>query len=491
MRYVLKYQGKYDLIGHYFHWHVICLIIFPYNRKILSSWGLFMKRYYCLGAVGLFVAIVIAMQFGCVQTQPLVEKSTPVTDTASCVACHTNYRALQAMAEPDTEPPMEGCGGGAPHIEVHDRVYMGGPGYEEFKKSEHGRLACTQCHGGVDGTADKKRAHSDNFIKNPSARAQAACGDCHAGIVSVAANSLHQQGWGQKNSVARRMGVASFDAVPRTVQGAYGQNCATCHGGCGDCHVNRPKAAGGGLSKGHQFSRTPDMRDVCVACHSSRGGHAYFGLGAGTQPDIHLTQAGFTCLDCHSRQQIHGDGQTYNHRYQAALSPQCQNCHTDIDNSNDYHEAHIDTFACHLCHSQDYNNCGSCHVGGAGARIPSHLSYKIGLNPIGDTKPYKFALLRRTLAAPDTWEKFGVAQAPAFDAKTTFNYTTPHNILRWTSRTKAPEGGACSDNCHVVVENGKTRNQELYLFATDLKESWEKSANKHIVVDGKLPADWK
>ena len=450
-----------------------------------------MKHYYSIGFAGLIIAVFVSMLFGCVKTQPLAEKSTPVMETGSCVACHTNYRALQALADPDTEPPMEGCGGGAPHIEVHDRVFLGGPGYEEFKNSEHGRLACTRCHGGVDGTADKKLAHSANFIKRPSSNPQAACGQCHAGIVSMAAGSLHQEGWGQKKSVAKRMGVSSFDALPHTLQEAYGKNCATCHGGCGDCHVNRPKAAGGGLFKGHLFSRTPDMRDVCVACHSSRGGHAYFGLGVGAKPDVHLTQAGFTCMDCHSRQQIHGDGQIYEHRYQAASSSRCQDCHGDIDDANAYHESHIDTFACHLCHSQDYNNCGSCHVGGEGARIPSHLSYKIGLNPISDDRPYKFALLRRTLAAPDNWEKFGVAHLPAFDAKPTYNYTTPHNILRWTTRTQVAEGRSCFNNCHVVMENGQPRNRELYLFASDLKEIWEKSANKPIIVDGSLPPDWE
>jgi hypothetical protein len=450
-----------------------------------------MKHFCCHKIAGGILVLVLALFLGCVETKQLAKRPALMDQAGSCVACHTSYHTLQALAEPDTEAPVEGCGGAAPRIDPQDRVFLGGPGYEAFKQSEHGQLACTDCHGGVDGTADKQQAHSGDFIKHPSLQAQATCGDCHYDIVSNAAGSLHEQGWGQKNSVAVRMGVASFDALPGALQAAYGQNCATCHGTCGDCHVNRPKASGGGLYKGHQFSRTPDMRDNCVACHSSRGGHAYFGLGIGAQPDLHLTQAGFTCLDCHTQQQIHGDGNIYAHRYEAAVSPQCQDCHAGIKDANDYHEAHIEDFACHLCHSQDYNNCGSCHVGGAGARIASHLTYKIGLNPIPDDKPYKFALLRRTLAAPDSWEKFGIAQMPAFDAKTTFNYTTPHNLLRWTTRTKVAQGRSCFDSCHVVAEDDSMRNRELYLFASDLKESWEKSANRDIVVDGKLPAGWE
>ena len=444
-----------------------------------------MKRYALV--LILIVAAIVLWQAARVETK---EPSGSSAGSSSCVACHTDYEALQALATPDADPPMEGCGGAAPHIAPCDRVFLGGPGYEAFKKSEHGRLSCTECHGGVDGTMDKKTAHSGDFLKHPSKNAQAACGDCHEDIVSDAAGSLHEQGWGQKKSVAVRMGHNDFDQLPETLQAAYGQNCATCHAGCGDCHVNRPKAAGGGLYRGHQFSRTPDMRDTCVACHSSRGGHAYFGLGIGAQPDVHLIQAGFTCIECHDHKQLHGDGRVYENRYRTPLSPKCQDCHEDSASSNEFHKAHMETFDCHICHSQDYNNCGSCHVGGAGARIPSYLGFKIGLNPIPEDKPYRLALLRRTLAAPDSWSAYGIEQMPAFDAKTTFNYTTPHNILRWTARTRVEEGGSCFDSCHIIPDESGMRNRELYLFSDDLKESWEKSANRRIVVDGKLPESW-
>lgn len=441
--------------------------------------------------LGLMVVAVFLWQTGRVETKEAPGKNPQSGAAGSCVACHTDYPKLQALASPDDGPPMEGCGGAAPRIDPCDRVFLGGPGYEAFKNSAHGSLSCTECHGGVDGTMDKKQAHSGDFIKHPSRNAKAACGDCHDDIVKNAAGSLHAEGWGQKRSVAMRMGHSKFDQLPETLQAAYGQNCATCHAGCGDCHVNRPKAAGGGLYKGHQFSRTPDMRDTCVACHSSRGGHAYFGLGVGAQPDVHLMQAGYTCLDCHSQEQLHGDGRIHETRYRTPLSPKCQDCHDDVAESNTFHKEHLKTFDCHVCHSQDYNNCGSCHVGGAGARIPSYLGFKIGLNPIPQDKPYRLALLRRTLAAPDNWEVYGVKQMPAFDVKPTFNYTTPHNILRWTTRTKVEEGGSCFQSCHIIPDGSGSRNRELYLFASDLKESWEKSANKNIVVDGKLPAGWE
>ncbi len=439
--------------------------------------------------VGLCTLLV--MHSGCTEKIRDKEPDESENKIASCMGCHTNYSTLQKMADPDTDPPAEGCGGAAPFIEPYDRVYLGGPGFERFKDSTHGMIGCTSCHGGVDNTADKQEAHSGNFVRSPSSTPQAACGDCHYDIVDDVQDSLHQQGWGQKNSVALRLGYESFDDVPESIHEGYEHNCATCHGDCGSCHVTRPSAGGGGLYKGHDFQRTPDMRDNCVACHSSRGGHAYFGLGAGTNPDVHLTQAGFACSDCHGQRNVHGDGNVYTTRYESPLNPACTDCHPDQESSNNYHEAHMGELDCHICHSQDYNNCGSCHVGGEGARIPSYLDYKIGINPIPEHKPYRLALLRRTLAAPDTWSEYGVEETENFDAKTTFNYTTPHNIQKWTSRTQVDEGSSCYDNCHVRPDEPVDHNRELYLFEKDLEREWEKTANKGIVVDGRLPEGWE
>ena len=246
------------------------------------------------------------------------------------------------------------------------------------------------------------------------------------------------------------------------------------------------------------------MRKNCTTCHVSRGGHAYFGEGVGTVPDVHLTSAGFDCLDCHSRNEIHGDGNYYDQRYKNQLKPECENCHTNIADVNNFHKTHMDDFNCQTCHSQDYNNCGSCHVpepgtGHGGARVEAHLKFKIGMNPIPETKPYKMATLRQSLMAPDSWDGYGVDIMPNFDVRPTYKYTTPHNILRWTARTDTTnydfvEGIAhpkCSQACHIIKDGeGNIRNKEYYLFQSDLIEDWEKSATNQYTVDGKLPSWW-
>jgi thiosulfate/3-mercaptopyruvate sulfurtransferase len=411
---------------------------------------------------------------------------------SSCEGCHTNYEHLQKVFSADTVAPAGGCGGEAPHYEPFDRVFMGGTGYEEFKKSAHSKLSCNECHNGKDNTSDKKRAHSGDFLAHPSSAYEDKCAECHKEIASGFKTSLHQ-GTGQMRKVAMRSGLAGaheFDKLPASHKKGYSQNCATCHGTCGNCHVVRPLSGGGGLANGHKFTKTPDMVNVCVTCHVSRGGHAYLGVASGTQPDVHLTQMKFKCTDCHTANELHGDGQPVEQRYAYSKLPECTQCHSDLSKSNKYHGTHWEEFNCQVCHSQNYNNCGSCHVHGEGARVPSYMSYKIAVNPLpGIKKDYKFSLVRRTLAAPDNWKEYGVPSYSNFNAHPTYNYTSPHNILRWTARTKTTGDASCSSNCHIRNENGVLLNKELYLHESDLL-TWEKDATKPITVDTKLPAKW-
>jgi hypothetical protein len=152
----------------------------------------------------------------------------------------------------------------------------------------------------------------------------------------------------------------------------------------------------------------------------------------------------------------------------------------------------MDDFNCQTCHGQEYNNCGSCHVGGDGARVPAHQNFKIGLNPIPDIKPYKFVTLRLTPHAPDSWEMYGTSLLTNFNAEPTYKYTTPHNIRLWTTRTQVESGKGCFDNCHIINEGDTQRNKELYLFNSDFNssEDWVRDANQGVVVDGQLPENW-
>jgi len=434
--------------------------------------------------------------FLCVLTSGCQKENTNNDPTqnsvASCEGCHTDYAHLQEVYSPDTATSGGGCGGDAPHYEPYDRVYMGGSGFEEYKTTGHYTIGCTGCHNGVDNTDDKNLAHSGDFLRHPSAEADDKCGSCHQQIVDNFKTSIHN-GTGQKRKVAMRSGLSGpdeFDQLPQHQIEGYTANCASCHGTCGNCHIVRPSAGGGGLANGHMFNKTPDMVTVCIVCHTSRGGHAYLGVAPGTLPDVHLTSNQFTCDNCHSGSELHGDGNPVDQRYAYSKLPECENCHTSIESSNNYHSMHYGDFNCQVCHSQDYNNCGSCHIHGEGARIPSYLGYKIAANPLPELRPgFEFALVRRTLAAPDNWKEYGVDNYVNFEAFPTYNYTTPHNILRWTQRTEVQQGNSCSYNCHIRNDGGTLVNKELYLFDEDLLD-WEKNASNSIIVDDKLPQSW-
>lgn len=475
----------------------------------------------------LLFAMSLLFTIGCTDkkiTDPPADDNV-LAKVNSCEGCHTNYDYLKANHTPE-DPPEDtgGCGGAPPFFQPYDRVYLGGAGYTDFKNDIHGKLDCVTCHNGVDGTSDRTVAHSGDFTKEPSHIADEKCASCHPSIVAGTKNSLHEQGWGQKMSLINRGGFGTeptdFPKCPEEMKEGYTNNCSTCHASCGECHVIRPKIMGGGLEKGHSFIKTPDMVQTCIGCHVSRGGHAYLGVAAGTQPDVHLTKMGFTCMNCHSQTEIHGDGKTHKTRYAMPQLPKCVNCHTDLSNKNSYHKTHINDFNCQTCHSQDYNNCGSCHVSKSGehggARIPSHLKFKIALNPL-KTAPYsvdfngrdnyKLATVRQSLSAPDTWDNYGV-MLNNFDVFPTYKYTTPHNILRWTARTDttvvataedAIAHPACAQACHIIKQkDGTYRNRELYLFINNPDDEiqpslndWEINANKNIVVDGKLPVRWE
>jgi len=442
------------------------------------------------GFIWVFLAVVWLFA-GCTN-YTIPDEDKKKISAASCEGCHTDYERLIEVHTPDTAAPVGGCGGEALHYEPYDRVFLGGTGYKAFKSSVHYGIGCTGCHNGNGETGDKTLAHSGDWISHPSTAYQEKCGSCHQEITDLFPSSLHN-GTGQKRKVAMRSGLSGaddFDQLPGNMVQGYNNNCAQCHGTCGNCHLVRPPIAGGGLAKGHDFTKTPDMLNVCVSCHVSRGGHAYLGVAAGTEPDAHLDNMGFDCLSCHDGHEMHGDGNPVERRYAYAELPECETCHPNLATSNDYHSYHYNDFNCHVCHSQDYNNCGSCHVNGAGARIPAYMDFKIAGNPIPDLKTgYDLVLVRRTLAAPDNWKEYGVETYADFDVLPTYNYTTPHNLLKWTDRTEVSEGEACSSNCHIRKEGDSLINKELYLFQADLLE-WEISATGPITVDDKLPTSW-
>jgi hypothetical protein len=60
-----------------------------------------------------------------------------------------------------------------------------------FLATEHGQIACIDCHGGNPAANDKTAAHAGLDPYPASNNPDVACGECHEEIVATAKNSLH------------------------------------------------------------------------------------------------------------------------------------------------------------------------------------------------------------------------------------------------------------------------------------------------------------
>jgi len=128
-----------------------------------------------------------------------------------------------------------------------------------------------------------------------------------------------------------------------------GPNCLDCHEG----------EAGG----------TVAMPDTCYGCHSRQKTEIALGL-----TDVHTdavddngdgTVDTLGCMDCHSSEDVHGDGTAYDTMLApGAVDADCANCHdaAELADANDYHDAtHMDAIDCSACHMESVITCYNCH----------------------------------------------------------------------------------------------------------------------------------
>ncbi len=133
--------------------------------------------------------------------------------------------------------------------------------------------------------------------------------------------------------------------------------------GCADCHVDPENPS----------ANPVDAPTVCKGCHGRQA--AEDGLAANANPvvaarftDVHK-QAGMVCNDCHTFDEIHGDGTAYSSAY-SSPSPTCDGCHkengmegaTVPPASIPEHEQHMDSIDCSACHIQTVIACYNCHI---------------------------------------------------------------------------------------------------------------------------------
>jgi len=443
----------------------------------------------------------------------------------------------------------------APWEKVYIKLVGSQTGFADIDPT-HAFVGCVGCHGGTEHVSANSISYDDRItamntahngtleelsssFKDPSVDAQGKCAICHEDITNRNEHSTHSMLWGERYKVAFRYdGSTSLDDCPAEIGDAFEGECMSCHTTCGQCHVSRPNSVGGGFVYRHKFRPTPSMTNNCTACHGSRIGTDFNGELTNNHSDVHNSNSSTNdCLTCHT-EDLHGDGTELdnppNSRYAVNGLPSCAECHIELDaeisTSNNYHLMHwsgsgaMADISCFVCHSQPYNNCNSCHTAGewkgnygevvgetdTHSGDGNYLEYpaiKIGHNPAyedenGPWSPSlklhsqdEWILVRHIPIVHDTYENWN-AGYDSHDLNTmeTWEYTSPHNINRWTAQTDTTNSnGSCFMNCHLngtIEESIRVINKERFLFDSDL-EDYEKESNENIKVDSKIPASWE
>lgn len=160
-------------------------------------------------------------------------------------------------------------------------------------------------------------------------------------------------------------GFETFVGVPITQLG-----CVECHDatdangqtyptnyvpGCVDCHA----------------TNTPGMpvtQNDCLGCHSREKTIINLNI-----PDVHRS-AGFTCITCHKKAELHGDdGIAHNSLFDpGAIQTDCSNagCHPNYTHTNPGVDPHAGKLHCTSCHASTNLACYSCHFE---SQIQTHL----------------------------------------------------------------------------------------------------------------------
>ncbi len=361
-------------------------------------------------------------------------------------------------------------------LEPWERVLVNN---EKFSQTVHGQQTCISCHDGVQAP-DKEQAHT-GLIASPSLDAQTVCGSCHNPIVSTYQTSLHNTQAGYWTALNTRSAPENHEALSQ----AFGNHCATCHTTCGECHVAQPDNVGGGLFNGHVFEKTPPMTRACTACHGSRVGNEFLGKNEELPGDVHFREQRMNCVKCHAGADLHASGEPTEadqsaHRYTGAETPSCKDCHPDLKvESNPMHAQHGEQLQCQVCHSITYTSCDGCHVAvseKSGKPFfetqATYLSFAIGRNPIKSAeRPYEYVLLRHVPVSAASFEFYGADLLPNFNALSTWQYATPHNI-----QLKTPQNASCGA-CH---------NHPEYFLTAEKVAAEEAEANT-LVLMSKLP----
>ena len=189
------------------------------------------------------------------------------------------------------------------------------------------------------------------------------CEVCHSDIAKNLTTSLHYTGRGMKAEYERGA-AAEFEIDMDKLY--TDKNCANCHvTTCSDCHGLEP----------HEEDLSGNI-ETCDKCHLKKQATFMGDMPAhkskGPSADIHY-EKGFVCMDCHTAEEVHGDGVEY-YNMLTAVKVTCEDCHnspgkvvkgmnvTQYSNDITSHEIHNEKLDCSACHIAWMPTCVNCHL---------------------------------------------------------------------------------------------------------------------------------
>ncbi len=254
-------------------------------------------------------------------------------------------------------------------------------------------------------------------------------------------------------------GFEQFTSIPYA-----NLECKNCHvepANCNTCHV--------------EDGDTPQNSTCLDVCHGRQKAEQGAN-GTGPNADYHLKPVaaggeGMLCADCHSAQQVHGDGQSYTSLLANPNNVTCtqSGCHTNLP-SNSFHTQHgASDFECQACHSRATLNCYNCHF-----ESEVNLKTKVAFKQIAD---WKFLVKEKSSGKITT----GNFMAMTYQGKSFYT------VAPYYSHTIHDGAGMTCGTCHnsaAVVEYKATGTMTLTTFDDGAKTL----ANTTGVIP--IPTNW-
>ncbi|MGC8872788.1 MAG: hypothetical protein ACP5QC_07975 [Caldimicrobium sp.] len=252
----------------------------------------------------------------------------------------------------------------------------------------HAKISCTVCHGGKEGTLNKKEVHKGLNTFTTYEEVEKTCASCHPEEVKNFKNSLHFTYERELKSIFKGFGISlkvrnfyefsklegNFSTKAGLLIDFLKRRCLTCHifsqgenypktsrkRGCLSCH------------KIHEGLKPKD--ETCLSCHYSiRVGWDYYGYSPhpwfidyrspfieGKVPerpygieaynlkrDIHK-EKNFSCIDCHRKNEI----------MKGQKEVSCLSCHKILSNNIFHKNKVLSKVRCEVCHANFINQDG-------------------------------------------------------------------------------------------------------------------------------------